>query len=170
METAIQSDAAEVIVVTGFEADLVREALSGFKVRFIHNPSYPEGLSTSLRAGIGAVSNKLAGAVVLLGDMPRLSANTMNALIARFFADHGKNICRPVFGGRPGNPVLWPRAWFSEILDIRGDIGARRLLERDAAQVSSAEVDDPGTHFDIDEPQDLDSFQATTAQPASRAA
>ena len=157
VETAIQSDAAEVIVVTGFEADLVREALSGFKVRFIHNPSYPEGLSTSLRAGIGAVSNKLAGAVVLLGDMPRLTAATVNALIERFNAANDETICQPTYEGRPGNPILWPREFFSDILDIWGDTGARQLLERYAAQVSKVEVDDPGIHFDIDKPDDLDS-------------
>jgi molybdenum cofactor cytidylyltransferase len=84
--------------------------LSGLEPRFIHNASYRQGLATSLKSGIGAVSPSLAGAVVLLGDMPRLTAATVNALIARFFADHGKNICRTVFGGRPGNPVLWPRA------------------------------------------------------------
>jgi molybdenum cofactor cytidylyltransferase len=163
VETALRSNAAEVVVVSGHQADPLRRALSGLEPRFIHNSSYRQGLATSLMSGIGAVSPSIAGAVVLLGDMPRLSADTVNALIARFFADHGKNICRPVFGGRPGNPVLWPRAWFSEILDIRGDIGARRLLERDDAQASSVEVDDPGIHFDIDEPQDLDSLQATTA-------
>ena len=163
VETALRSNAAEVVVVSGHQADPLRRALSGLEPRFIHNSSYRQGLATSLMSGIGAVSPSIAGAVVLLGDMPRLSADTVNALIARFFADHGKNICRPVFGGRPGNPVLWPRAWFSEILDIRGDIGARRLLERDDAQASSVEVDAPGIHFDIDEPQDLASLQATTA-------
>ena len=143
--------------MTGFEADLVREALSGFKVRFIHNPSYPEGLSTSLRAGIGAVSNKLAGAVVLLGDMPRLTAATVNALIERFNAANAETICQPTYEGRPGNPILWPREFFSDILDIWGDTGARQLLERYAAQVSKVEVDDPGIHFDIDKPDDLKS-------------
>ena len=155
--TAIESDAAEVIVVTGHEADLVRRALSGLAVRFIHNPSYPEGLSTSLRAGIGAVSKNLAGAVVLLGDMPRLTAGTVNALIERFNADHDKTICQPTFDGRPGNPILWPREFFSDILAIWGDTGARQLLDRYSEQVSRVAVDDPGIHFDIDEPGDLDS-------------
>lgn len=157
VRAALQSDAAEVIVVTGHEADLVREALSGLDVRFIHNPSYPEGLSTSLRAGIGAVSKNLTGAVVLLGDMPRLTSGTVNALIERFHGDNDKTICQPVFDGRSGNPILWPREYFSDMLDIRGDTGARQLLERYGAQLSKVEVDDPGIHFDIDEPADLDS-------------
>ena len=153
---ALESDAAEVIVVTGHEADLVRGVLSGFDVRFVHNPHYPEGLSTSLRAGIGAVSENLTGAVVLLGDMPRVTAGIVNALIRQFHADKDETICQPTFDGRPGNPILWPREFFTHILDIGGDIGARQLLERYVARVSLVEVDDPGIHFDIDEPGDLD--------------
>jgi len=154
---AVESDAAEVIVVTGHEADLVRESLSGFDVRFVHNPHYPEGLSTSLRAGIGAVSEHLTGAVVLLGDMPRVKAATVNALIERFHAEKDETICQPTFDGRPGNPILWPREFFSDILDIWGDIGARRLIERYSEQISKVEVDDAGIHFDIDKPDDLKS-------------
>ena len=152
---AIESDAAEVIVVTGHEADLVREILSGFDVRFVHNPHYPEGLSTSLRAGIGAVSDNHSGAVVLLGDMPLVSAGIVNALIEQFQADKEETICQPSVDGRPGNPVLWPRAFFPEILDIWGDNGARQLLERYADRVSKVEVGDAGIHFDIDTPDDL---------------
>ncbi|MDA1090164.1 MAG: molybdopterin-binding/glycosyltransferase family 2 protein [Proteobacteria bacterium] len=152
---AFESDAAEVIVVTGHEADLVREALSVFDVRFVHNPYYQEGLSTSLRAGIGAVSEEISGAVVLLGDMPRVTAGIVNALIKQFHADQDGTICQPTFDGRPGNPVLWPREYFPEMLDIWGDSGARQLIERYADRVSKVEVGDAGIHFDIDTPDDL---------------
>ena len=154
---ALESDAAEVIVVTGHEADLVRGVLSGFDVRFVHNPHYPDGLSTSLRAGIGAVSENLTGAVVLLGDMPRVTSEIVNALIGQFHAGNDEAICQPTFGGRPGNPVLWPRAFFPEILDLRGDTGARQLIEQHSERVSKVEVTEDGIHFDIDKPDDLNS-------------
>jgi len=157
VQTALSSDAAEVIVVTGHEAGLVRDALSEFDVRFVHNPDYRQGLSTSLRAGIGAVSETLTGAVVLLADMPKVAAATVNALIERFHSDGDKTICRPTFEGLAGNPILWPREFFPEILEIRGDIGARRLMDRYGERISDVEVDDPGIHFDIDKPEDLNS-------------
>ena len=148
VQTAVQSDATEVVVVTGHEADLVREAVSGFEqdlaVRFVHNPDYPEGLSTSLKAGIGAVSENVSGAVVMLGDMPHVSAQTVNALIERFHAKSDNPICQPTFEGRPGNPILWPREFFSEILDIRGDTGARQLMQQYSEQVLRVDVDDGG--------------------------
>jgi molybdenum cofactor cytidylyltransferase len=155
VEVAVQSAAAEIIVVTGHEADLVRRALSGLDVRFVHNPQYPEGLSTSLRAGIGAVSEDLAGAVILLGDMPRVTTGIVDALIGHFHAKKDAPICQPTYRGRAGNPVLWPRAFFPEILDIWGDNGARHLIERYADSVSKVEVGDAGIHFDIDTPGDL---------------
>ena len=162
VETAILSDTAAVIVVTGHEADLVRQALSGLDVRFVHNPHYPEGLGTSLRAGIGAVSENLAGAVILLSDMPRVTPEIVNALIDRFHADGDRTICQPAFDGRPGNPVLWPREFFPDMLDIRGDTGARQLLARHADRVSAVEVKDAAIHFDIDTPEDLDSVGGTS--------
>ncbi len=155
VETAKATMAAHVIVVTGHQADRVRQALSGLDVHFVHNPHYPDGLSASLRAGIGAVREGCSGAVILLGDMPRVTAGIVNALIDRFHADGDRSICRPVFHGRPGNPVLWPREFFTDILDIRGDTGAKQLLARYADRVSAVEVGDDGIHFDIDTPQDL---------------
>ncbi len=158
VHTAIDSDAAEVIVVTGHEANLVSDALKEFDVRFVHNPYYRQGLSTSLRAGIGAVSENLTGAVVLLGDMPKVAAATVNALIERFHSDGDRTICQPACDGLAGNPILWPRAFFPEILDIRGDIGAKGLMKRHSGKVSEVEVDDDGIHFDIDKPDDLNSI------------
>jgi len=152
---AAQSDAGEIIVVTGHEADLVRDTLSGLDVRFVHNPQYPDGLSTSLRAGIGAVSETINGAVVMLGDMPRVTDGTVNALIAQFHRENDAAICQPTYQGRPGNPVLWPREFFPEILDVWGDTGAKQLLERYAARVLTVEAADDGIHFDIDTPKDL---------------
>lgn len=158
VETAIRSHAAEVIVVTGYEKDLVEGALSGLAVRFVDNPHYEEGLSTSLRAGIGAVGEGFTGAVVLLGDMPQVTSATVNALIEKFHAEKDQAICQPSFDGRPGNPVLWPREFFAELLDIKGDIGGRQLIERYSARLSRIEVGDAGVHLDIDTPDDLKSI------------
>ena len=160
-EAVVASRAAEVIVVTGHEAHLVRNALSGLDIRFIHNPYFPDGHSTSLHAGIGAVAKECSGAVVLLGDMPRVTANIIDALIEHFLEVHGSAICQPNFDSRPGNPVLWPREFFPDILEISGDTGARQLLKRFADRVSGVEVADGGIHLDIDTPSDLETLKST---------
>jgi len=155
-KAALASRADPVIVVTGHEAESVKQALDGLDVRFTGNPDYRDGLSTSLRAGIGAVGEEAAGALVLLGDMPRVSAGLIDALIERFHAEGDNAICRPVHGGRPGNPVLWPKDLFREIMAIEGDTGARALLGRFSERVRLVETEDAGIHFDIDTRADLE--------------
>lgn len=157
-EAALASAADSVIVVTGHEADRVRRALSGLNVHFVHNPSYEDGLSTSVRIGVGRVPNDCMGAMMLLGDMPKLTADTLNALIARFRACGGRSIIAPVHKGRRGNPVVWPREFFADMMDQSGDVGARRLLKRYADRIEKIEVDTPAIFLDVDTPDDLDAL------------
>ena len=83
-EAALASRADPVVVVTGHEPDKVRAALAGLDVRFVHNPDYADGLSTSLRRGIAALPEDVDGAVVLLADMPGVDAAVVDRLIAAF--------------------------------------------------------------------------------------
>lgn len=155
VETALASQVDEVVVVTGHDAANVRQVLSDLDVRFVHNPHYGEGLSTSLRAGVGAVNAELGGAAILLGDMPRLKTETLNALMARFAKGQGHDICVPRCHGRRGNPVIWPRAFYSDILAIAGDRGARVLLEQYTDRVVELVCEDTGVLVDVDTPADL---------------
>ena len=75
-EQALASKATEVIVVTGHQADLVEQALAGLKVKFVRNPDFAGGLASSVKAGIAAVPDNADGAVVCLGDMPLISAQS----------------------------------------------------------------------------------------------
>ena len=154
-EAALASRAIEVITVTGHEADLVATALAGLDLRVVHNPDYQGGLSTSLKAGISAVPEGRTGALVLLADMPRISADIIDLLIGRFEEGGGNDICAPVFDRRRGHPVLWPRRFFPQLLELSGDTGGRDLLKRNAAGISAVEVDTADIHFDVDGPQDL---------------
>lgn len=157
VQAAVDSAANEVIVVTGHEAETIRAALTGLEVRFVHNPDYDNGLSTSLGAGIEAVGADHSAAVVVLADMPRVTTGIIDALIESFHAEGGTAICRPVSGGKPGNPVLWPRAFFPEINKIQGDTGARALLKIYSDKVLGVDVGGDGIFIDIDTPEDLNS-------------
>ena len=84
VQAALSSRAAPVIVVTGHEAQAVEIALAGLDVRIVHNPDYAEGLSTSLKAGIAALPDDVDGAIVSLGDMPRIEARHLDRLISGF--------------------------------------------------------------------------------------
>ena len=100
-------------MVTGFEAARVAEALSDLNVRIVHNPAYTEGLSGSLRTGLETLPADCDGALILLGDMPKIDSSVLSALIAAFAARDA--ICVPVHRGERGNPILWGAAHFAEI-------------------------------------------------------
>jgi molybdenum cofactor cytidylyltransferase len=157
-EAALASRADPVVVVVGHQQHQVRQALRGLKVRFAHNPDYAGGLSTSLRAGLGALPSDCAGAVVCLGDMPRVSAALIDRLIAAFDPVEGRSIVVPTWRGKRGNPVLWARAFFAEMQGVAGDVGARHLIGEHAGAVVEVEADGEGTLIDIDTPEALAAY------------
>ncbi|PPD45940.1 MAG: 4-diphosphocytidyl-2C-methyl-D-erythritol synthase [Methylocystis sp.] len=153
VETALASRASPTIVVTGHERAKVEAALAGLSVTFAHNAAYASGLASSLRVGLEAVTGA-EGALVLLGDMPRVQTQTLDALIAAFEAAPACPAVVPANRGRRGNPALLGRALFSAAIALQGDEGARRLL-RAAAAVVEVEVEDAGILLDIDTRDDL---------------
>jgi molybdenum cofactor cytidylyltransferase len=154
----LQSQARPVVVVTGNEAERVRAALAGREVTFAHNPDFAEGLSTSLKCGIAAVPGDCDGALVCLGDMPRVAARDLDRLIAAFNPAEGRAICVPVSGGRRGNPVLWARRFFADIQQLAGDVGAKHLIGAYPEAVAEVATGDDGVLIDIDTPQALASI------------
>jgi molybdenum cofactor cytidylyltransferase len=155
VEAALASAAEPVLVVTGHQESEVRAALAGLEVTFVRNLDYTKGLSSSLKAGIGAVPEAAGGAGVLLGDMPQITAAHLGRLIAAFAEDGGNSIIVPTHAGKRGNPVLWPRAYFAEMLQLEGDAGARRLLAAHASRVREVDVGTDAIFADVDTPEAL---------------
>jgi molybdenum cofactor cytidylyltransferase len=159
VQAALASRAWPVLVVTGHQAAEVRAALAGLDVAFVANPDYAAGLSTSLKAGIAVVPAAADGALVLLGDMPRVSSAHIDRLIEAFAAEQGR-IVVPVHQGRRGNPVLWPSAFFAEMLGLEGDAGARTLLAAYADHVREVDLGTDAIFADVDTPEALAKLQA----------
>jgi molybdenum cofactor cytidylyltransferase len=155
-EQALASKAKQVIVVTGHQAAAVEQSLQGLNVTFVHNPDFAAGLASSVKAGIAAVPDGADGAVICLGDMPLISAHLIDRLIGAFAPDSGRLIAVPVSDGRRGNPVLWSRRFFSELMTLDGDIGARHLIARHGETVAEVPVEGFGAFLDIDTPQALE--------------
>jgi molybdenum cofactor cytidylyltransferase len=155
-EQALASKTSDVIVVTGHQAEQVEKALAGLKVKFVRNPDFAEGLASSVKAGIAAVPEKADAAVMCLGDMPLISARLIDRLIEAFAPDRGNLITVPVSDARRGNPVLWSRRFFNELMALDGDIGARHLIARHSEAVAEVPVDGHGAFLDIDTPQALE--------------
>ncbi len=155
VETAIACGAEPVLVVVGHEADAVAIALGGLDITLVRNPDYADGLSTSLRAGIAAMPQGHDGAVVLLGDMPKVSSTLVRRLIAAFEGQPGGIAAVPVHDGEWGNPVVLAAALFADVADLEGDAGARKLLRGRADDVIEVPVSDPAVIVDVDTPEAL---------------
>ena len=155
-EQALASKASGAIVVTGHQAAEVEKALQGLDVTLVHNPDFAQGLASSVKAGIAAVPADADGAVVCLGDMPLIDAHLIDRLIETFAPDRGNLIAVPISDGRRGNPVLWSRRFFNELMTLDGDIGARHLIAKHAEAVAEVPVEGRGAFLDIDTPEALE--------------
>ena len=158
---ALASRATDVVVVTGNDAERVEAALEGLAVRCVHNPDHATGMASSLRVGVRAAAGARA-AMICLGDMPRLTATHLDALISAFTtADDDRAIVLPIFERKRGHPVVWGCAHFGAITELAGDVGARALLERHLAEVRMVPLDDAAILVDIDTPEALAAVRAT---------
>jgi molybdenum cofactor cytidylyltransferase len=148
-------------VVTGADAGEVADCVQAFDaaIRLVHAPDHAEGMAASLRAGIASLPEDAAGAFVFLGDMPRAPKSILRPLAEAVRA--GAAAAAPAFRGRRGNPVILGRGLFPAVAAMRGDTGARALLQTLDTQLALIESPDDGVLFDVDTPGDL-------ARPASR--
>ncbi len=159
-EEALASRAKPVIVVTGHQRERVEAALAGLPVRLVHNPDFAQGLATSVRAGIAAMPITADGAVICLGDMPQVDAVLIDRLIAAFDPEKVALAVVPTFDGERGNPVLWSRRFFPDLLALEGDMGARHLIGRYGEAVVEVPVTGKAAFTDIDTQEALDGIKA----------
>jgi molybdenum cofactor cytidylyltransferase len=153
-EAAANSTADPVIVVTGYCSNEVEAALHGLPVQILYNALYAQGLSTSLRAGFSALPPTTRAAVILLGDMPFVKADLIDALVAEWRERGEPAALVPTLDGRRGNPVVLSRDLQAVIEDLSGDVGAGSLL-RKRSDVLEWPTTDPAVAQDIDTREEL---------------
>jgi len=155
VDNVLSSNARPIMVVTGHQAEQVEHALAGRPVRYVLAEDYAEGLSASLKAGIAAVPPECAAAIVCLGDMPLVTGRMIDRLLSMYDPEEGRLIVLPTFRGKQGNPMLWDRRYFPEILAITGDSGARFLVGKHAEAVCEVEMADDAVLRDFDTTESL---------------
>ena len=144
------------IVVTGHARSAVETALAGLDIEFAHNPDYSSGLASSLKVGLSAMPADVAGALVLLGDMPWIEGRLIDAMTSAFLAKGAALAAAPTRAGRRGNPVLLGRGLFEAASRLEGDEGGSRLIGAlEADELVEVEAPDAGVTLDVDTPSDL---------------
>jgi len=155
---------AETIVVTGHQAAKVKSALGERPdLKVIEARDHATGMAASLKAGLRALSPSSDAALVILGDMPQISAELLERLIAAYQPLEGRAIVLPVADGKRGNPVLFDRRFFAEMLQLEGDVGARHIIGGNAELVAEVPAPAHEIFVDVDTPEAYQQLLAGTA-------
>jgi len=124
------------------------------RLRIAFNTRSNEGISASVKVGIDALDRRSEAVVIGLADKPLLRTSTIESLLdshRRTRAD----IVVPVFRGKRGNPVLFRRGLYQRLCRLKGDVGAKVLIESNEYSVAEVPVNDVGILLDVDTPADL---------------
>ncbi len=157
-----QQKFAQIVVVVGYEADLVRKSIDDPLVDIVLNPNWRDGASTSLKSGVNALKPTCDACMIFLGDQPLISKDLMQALCSAYLLTN-MPIVYPVIKGVHANPVLLDRSIFSAINTLKGDVGARALFNRFSVQ--EVNWDDEQAFWDVDTPGDLSRIRSAVVAP-----
>jgi len=149
VDHALAAGFDEALIVVGYHADDVRRLLAERPVQIVENPDYAQGQSTSVRAGIAALAPAVEAAIILLGDQPLVDATTLKLLLEAW-QHTTRPIVAPFYHGQRGNPVLFARTLFQELLSVTGDQGGREVLQRHAHEIAPVHLDNAEAAQDID--------------------
>jgi molybdenum cofactor cytidylyltransferase len=163
IDATLASQAHPVVIVLGHQAEQVRTKINSYAAHphliIVENPDYLQGMSTSMHLGIqilisnGYTKNKATYAVdsalIVLGDQPLITPRVIDSLITTYRTTR-KRIVAPLYDGKRGSPVLFDKSYFPELLEISGDEGGRKVLERHREDVEVVEISDTVANFDVD--------------------
>lgn len=157
------SDVDEVIVVTGRDADLVQLSIINYQLsitKFVYNPNFEMGMTTSIQAGLIEAVNTDA-VMICLSDMPELMTQGYNELVMAFEKDGGKDkILAPFRHGQKGNPVIFGSAYFTQMAEHKELNGCSAIVKAHNEHLVKFETDSEAYFFDIDTPESLESYRS----------
>ncbi len=166
LANARTSHLGQLVLILGHEANHIAASMDTHDIDVVVNPDFALGQSTSLRAGLLALDDQVDAALVLLGDQPQVSAATIDALVTASKANPA-TIVQPLYGGVPGNPALFKRPSFVELLAIDGDRGARDVIRRKGDAVLRVPFPGLTPPLDVDTVEDYAVLRAAWAEEAA---
>ena len=154
-EAALNISGGPTFVVTGAHHRKIARILHGLDIIAVQNTEYDDGMGTSIAVGIKALPDTTQFALLCLGDMPFVQAQTYQALVSASQNYGTDAIFIPTFHGKRGHPVLWGKRYFRALSALTGDIGGRDIVRQNAEKIIEIPVDDPGILIDLDTPEML---------------
>jgi molybdenum cofactor cytidylyltransferase len=153
-------------VVLGHRSEEIAANLAGSGAETLFNPRYPEGMLTSVQAGVAAAP-ETEWLLIALGDQPTLRPDTVRALLAEA-RNGGCGLVVPSYGERRGHPLLIHARYRDEILALEGEGGLRQLFQRHPNEIAYVVVPDPDVLADMDTPEDYQRLLERTDSPGPR--
>ena len=150
LERVAASKVNEIIVVLGKDSSLIKNKVNDKRVKCVINKDYRNGISSSIKKGLKKVNKDNIGAMICLADMPLIKTRTYNQIIHSYYQNNRKNII-PYFEHIRGNPVLFDKLYFKDLMKIEGDEGARILIKKHPEIFFNLTVLDQGIIKDIDD-------------------
>jgi len=160
-KSCVGSNASFVITILRPQDRLRRDALTGLDLTMIDNPFWQDGMASSIRIGLENLPQNCDGVLIMLADMPDVSANDFNMLIDVFQPDIGM-ICRAASQtGQPGHPVLFDKSHFAALAAQTGDKGGKDILGANASAVKLVKITGNAALIDLDTPKDWHAYLHT---------
>jgi molybdenum cofactor cytidylyltransferase len=151
---------AEIVVVLGHRADEVEPVLRDLPVTVLRNTDYPLGRMVSLHVGLAALPDRLDAVIVAMADQPLLNAQDVRDLMIAFDKRGPASAVVPYVGGERGNPIVLDPEVRAAVLAGDSTLGCRQWLEANPERVLRLELENPHYCLDIDDPQDIERFEA----------
>jgi molybdenum cofactor cytidylyltransferase len=126
---ALAGGLSPLLVVLGHQAETTRQELDGLACRIVINPDYDQGITSSLKAGVSALPPGAAAAMVLLADMPLVTAEMIADLVARYHATRAPLVISD-YEGVNAPPMLYDRKLFDELRAMTGGGCGRQVVKR----------------------------------------
>lgn len=156
-----------IILVLGHEARRVVQKIPLAGLKVVINPTPSLGMSASIQRGMAHMATRSEAVMIAMGDMPLIGPETINQLIAAFNKSK-KGIAVPVYDKKRGHPVIFDqKKYFDSLLELRGDVGAKAILEANARDILEVKVKTDGVLVDIDTKEDWESIRDRLEVPDS---
>ena len=158
IKNILGSTVDELIIVVGHEKEIIENIVDkNKKIKFVYNKDFSNGIASSIKIGLGEVSNKTKNFFISLADMPNVNQNIYNKLIKaknnynmKLKPENRKEIVIPTNDGKDGNPVLFSIFMKPEVMKICGDIGAKEIIENNKTKILRVPFGGDGVILDFD--------------------
>ncbi len=138
VKNILLSSVEELIIVLGYQKEIIEKIIDkDEKIKFVFNKDFESGMASSIKIGLNHLSKNTQAFFICLGDMPLVHSDIYNQLIK---SRNQKDILVPTYNGQRGNPVFFNKSMKEKIVSIKGDVGAKEILELNKDKILNLEI------------------------------